>query len=224
MMVFHRRSKRVKIFSKTFVTKYLYKRDSNASKRTCILIDIIHKYLKEKTRKKKRKWSVLSYYRLSPADKSLWFDVQVNEIYVKFRFTGSGFWAPDGQNDMKWVFTNFNKKNSTLFGKTNHSMFDYSLRVIDELKMSEIRILNLCHKKSILVDIYRQSLLSNDDGHVNSKSFNSHCPQWNILVAVDIIVVSLERTDRLSISAFFSQLLWKTWQTFKSCVSCQRRN
>ena len=160
MMVFHRRSKRVKIFSKTFVTKYLYKRDSNASKRTCILIDIIHKYLKEKTRKKKRKWSVLSYYRLSPADKSLWFDVQVNEIYVKFRFTGSGFWAPDGQNDMKWVFTNFNKKNSTLFGKTNHSMFDYSLRVIDELKMSEIRILNLCHKKSILVDIYRQSLLS----------------------------------------------------------------
>ena len=26
--------------------------------------------------------------------------------------------------------------------------------------MSEIRILNLCHKKSILVDIYRQLLLS----------------------------------------------------------------
>ena len=26
--------------------------------------------------------------------------------------------------------------------------------------MSEIRILNLCHKESILVDIYRQSLLS----------------------------------------------------------------
>ena len=25
--------------------------------------------------------------------------------------------------------------------------------------MSEIRILNLCHKKTILVDIYRQSLL-----------------------------------------------------------------
>ena len=38
-------------------------------------------------------------------------------------------------------------------------MFHYSLRVIDEPKMSEIRILNLCHKKSILVDIYRQSLL-----------------------------------------------------------------
>ena len=31
--------------------------------------------------------------------------------------------------------------------------------------MSEIRILNVCHKKSILVDIYRQSLLS---------TFNSH--------------------------------------------------
>ena len=26
--------------------------------------------------------------------------------------------------------------------------------------MSEVRILNLCHKKSILVDIYRQSLLN----------------------------------------------------------------
>ena len=38
-------------------------------------------------------------------------------------------------------------------------MFRYSLRVIDEPKMSEIRILNLCHKKSILVDFYRQSLL-----------------------------------------------------------------
>ena len=37
-------------------------------------------------------------------------------------------------------------------------MFHYSLRLIDEPKMSEIRILNLCHKKSILVDIYRQSL------------------------------------------------------------------
>ena len=33
-MVFHRRSKRVKIFSETFVTKYLYKRDYNTSKRT----------------------------------------------------------------------------------------------------------------------------------------------------------------------------------------------
>ena len=28
--------------------------------------------------------------------------------------------------------------------------------------MSEIRILNLCHKKTILVDIYRQSLLKAD--------------------------------------------------------------
>ena len=53
MMVFHRRSKRVKIFSKTFVTKYLYKRDSNTPKRTRILIDLIHNYLTEKTRKKK---------------------------------------------------------------------------------------------------------------------------------------------------------------------------
>ena len=35
-------------------------------------------------------------------------------------------------------------------------MFDNSLKIIDESKMSEIRILYLCHKKSILVDIYRQ--------------------------------------------------------------------
>ena len=39
-------------------------------------------------------------------------------------------------------------------------MFHYSLRVIDEPKISEIRILDLCHKKAILVDIYRQSLLN----------------------------------------------------------------
>ena len=41
----------------------------------------------------------------------------------------------------------------------NYSVFHYLLRVIDEPKMSEIRILNLCHKKSVLVDSYRQSLL-----------------------------------------------------------------
>ena len=38
MMAFHRRSKRVKTFSETFVTMYLYKRDSNTSKRTSIFI------------------------------------------------------------------------------------------------------------------------------------------------------------------------------------------
>ena len=54
--VFDRRSKRVKIFSETFVTKYLYKRDSNTLKRTCILI---HNYLKEKTRKKKESVLIL---------------------------------------------------------------------------------------------------------------------------------------------------------------------
>ena len=41
-------------------------------------------------------------------------------------------------------------------------MFHYSLSVIDEQKMSEIRILNLCHKKAILVDIYRQLLLNHN--------------------------------------------------------------
>ena len=58
----------------------------------------------------------------------------------------------------KMSFLEFYQKN-TLFGKTKFSMFHYSSRVIDEPKMSEIRILNLCHKKTILVDIYRQSLL-----------------------------------------------------------------
>ena len=50
MMVFHRRSKRVKIFSETFLTKYLQKSDSNTSKLTSILL---HNYQKEKSRKKK---------------------------------------------------------------------------------------------------------------------------------------------------------------------------
>ena len=59
----------------------------------------------------------------------------------------------------KMSFLEFSQKN-TLFEKTNYSMFHYSLRVIDEPKMSEIGILNLRHKKSILVDIYRQSLLN----------------------------------------------------------------
>ena len=56
-------------------------------------------------------------------------------------------------------FLEFWQKNA-LFGKINYSMFHYSWKVIDKPKMSEIRILNLCDKKSILVDIYRQSLLS----------------------------------------------------------------
>ena len=36
-MVFYRRSKRLKIFSETFFTKYLYKRESNTLKRMCIM-------------------------------------------------------------------------------------------------------------------------------------------------------------------------------------------
>ena len=58
----------------------------------------------------------------------------------------------------KMSFLEFWQKNM-LFGKSNYSMFHYSLRVIDEPKMSEIRIMKLYHKKSILVDIYRQRLL-----------------------------------------------------------------
>ena len=39
------------------------------------------------------------------AAKTLWFDVRVNEICVKFRFTGSGFWAPNGQNKFSRILT-----------------------------------------------------------------------------------------------------------------------
>ena len=46
-------------------------------------------------------------------------------------------WRPERA---KWVFSNFNKR--TRYLETNYSMFHYSLRVIDEPKMSEIRILN----------------------------------------------------------------------------------
>ena len=42
--------------------------------------------------------------------------------------------------------------------------------------MREIRILNLCHKKSILVDIYRQSLLiirvEGDLEHARNEKYN----------------------------------------------------
>ena len=85
----------------------------------------------------------------------MWFDGRVNEICVKFRFTGSGFWAPNGQNEFSRILTK-----EHVIWEANYGMFHYSLRVIDEPKMSEIRILNLRHKKSILVDIYRQSLLN----------------------------------------------------------------
>ena len=39
------------------------------------------------------------------AAKSLWFDVRVNGICVKFRFTGSGFWAPNEQNAFSRILT-----------------------------------------------------------------------------------------------------------------------
>ena len=72
----------------------------------------------------------------------------------------------------KMSFLEFSQKN-TLFEKTNYSMFHYSLRVIDEPKMSDSGILNLRHKKSILVDIYRQSLLSS---LVPRRSLLTRCP------------------------------------------------
>ena len=76
----------------------------------------------------------------------------------KIRFTGSGFWAPNEQNEFSRILTK------------EHVIWENSLQHVsllikgyrwakNEPKMSEIRILNLCHKKAILIDIYRQSLL-----------------------------------------------------------------
>ena len=39
----------------------------------------------------------------------------------------------------KMSFLEFEEKN-TLFGKTNYSMFHFSLRVVDEPKMNEIKL------------------------------------------------------------------------------------
>ena len=89
----------------------------------------------------------------SKAAKSLWFDVRVNEICVNFALPEVYFQFRTG----KTSFLEFYQRN-TLFGKANYSMFHYSLRVIDEPKMSEIRILNLYLQ--IFIDIYRQSLLT----------------------------------------------------------------
>ena len=63
-------------------------------------------------------------------------------------------------------------------------MFHYSLRVIDEPKISEIRILNLCHKKTILVDIYRQSLL-NIAGNQNKNTI------WAFLLYSLVLVITI---------------------------------
>ena len=50
--------------------------------------------------------------------------------------------------------------------------------------MSEIRIMNLCHKKSILVDIYRQSLLNRLWGKISiphKLGFSEISPQQSLL-------------------------------------------
>ena len=89
MMVFHRRSKRVKMF----FTMYLYKRDSNTSKRTCILI---HNYLKEKTRKKKKcsNQLILVIPLLNLTYLCLLTDASINKTQhctsLKFVFVGFG--------------------------------------------------------------------------------------------------------------------------------------
>ena len=53
MMVFHRRSKWVKMFFETFVTMYLYKRDSNTLERTCLLIHNYFLIERENSQEKK---------------------------------------------------------------------------------------------------------------------------------------------------------------------------
>ena len=86
-------------------------------------------------------------------------------------------------------------------------MFHYSLTVIDEPKMSEIRILSLCHKKSILVDIYRQSLLNSPIFllesevvvfQINSQRLKQHLDVNDSLVIVKIIRLFVAQNDALS--------------------------
>ena len=90
MMVFHRRLKRVKMF---FTVYRLYKRDSNTSKRTCILI---HNYLKEKTRKNKKCSNQLIFVIpvLNLTYLCLLTDASINKTHhctsLKFVFVGLG--------------------------------------------------------------------------------------------------------------------------------------
>ena len=70
-------------------------------------------------------------------------------------------------------------------------MFYYRLRVIDR-PMSEIQILSLCRKKSILVDIYRQSLFKS--------SLNSGCPAYKFCATSRDQKPCLEKYDLLGIS------------------------
>ena len=52
---------------------------------------------------------------------------------------------------MEFRFLEFLQKN-TLFGKTNDSMFHFSLRVIDEPKMSEIKFWTCADRGSIFTE------------------------------------------------------------------------
>ena len=90
IMVFHRRSKRVKMF---FTMYRLYKHDSNTSKRTCILI---HNYLKEKTCKNKKcsNQLILVIPVLNLTYLCLLTDASINKTHhctsLKFVFVGLG--------------------------------------------------------------------------------------------------------------------------------------
>ena len=73
-----------------------------------------------------------NYSCSSKAANSLWFDVRVNEICVKFRFTGSGFRAQNRQNEFSRILTK-----EHVIWETNYGMFHYSLRVIDDRAKNE---------------------------------------------------------------------------------------
>ena len=80
---------------------------------------------------KKERLTITIFFS-SKAAKSLWFDGLVNDICVKFRFTRSGFWAPNGQNEFSRILTKAWAKHE---------------------RNSNLELV------PILVDIYRQSLL-----------------------------------------------------------------
>ena len=88
-------------------------------------------------------------------------------------------------------------------------MFHDSLRVIDEPKMSDIRIQNLCHKESILVDIYRQSLLIPFEVvFPNGSTSHSHMQLWGKRMFQEFLVLFEDfRLNNHSLEFQFPQLV-----------------
>ena len=73
------------------------------------------------------------------------------QILEKLRLTRSGFWAQLGQT----VFLEFSQKEA-VFGKTNYSLFSFSLGPIYEENMSEIDF-STCGTKSRYWSIFAGS-------------------------------------------------------------------